>query len=245
MTLSERGADWLNLHLENIAFTIPNINLNSFTVGELYAAIGQPVLIPANTHPCWYGDSEFVNHQPEFLVDTPPVAKLWSLCSSSLPGPSVRLIDFTESFRIPFNPDHSEPGTPLGLAAPELTLCFSSEITTSIDIWTFACTCWDILGRNCLFKAIFNTRAEILADMMFLLGGKERENIPERFWNFLGGNLGGERWFDQNGQAVSGRAKDWMGGTEGWLNWEEKLRGSGEDALNGEDEEGAEGRITV
>ena len=240
LTLSECRANWLDLHLGNMAFTMPNINLNSYTVDELYAAIGQPVVVPADTHPLWREGSDFISHQPEFLVDTPPVAKLWSLCSCSLPGPSIRLIDFTESFHIPFNPDHNDPGTPLGLAAPELILGFSSEVTTSVDIWAFACTCWEILGRGCLFKAIFNTRAEILADMIFFLGGKERENIPERFWSFFGGKLGGERWFDQNGQAVSGRAKDWMGGTQGWLNWEERiehLRGSGDDALSGEDQE--------
>ena len=227
--------DWLDLHLGNMAFTMPNIN--SYTVDELYAAVGQPAVIPVAD---WRDEPSLVNHRPKFLVDTPPVANMWSLCTSSLPGPSVRLIDFTESFHIPFNPDFDGPGTPLGLAAPELILGFLSEITTSVDIWAFACTCWELLGRHFLFNAPFNTRAELLADVIFLLRGKERENISERFWNLFWGKLGGERWFDQNGQPVSGNEEYWIGGTKGWKDWEERikhLRGSGEDPLSREDEE--------
>ena len=34
LALAEHGADWLDLRLGDMAFTIPNINLNSYTVEE-------------------------------------------------------------------------------------------------------------------------------------------------------------------------------------------------------------------
>jgi len=142
-------------------------------------------------------------------MDTPSVVNMWSLCTSLLPGPSVRLIDFIKSFHILFNLDHPGPGTPLRLSAPELILCFPSEIATSIDIWAFVCTSWELLGRDSLFYTGFNSRAEILADMIFLLRGKGRENILEQFWNLfrekLGRALVRSEWW-----AVSGRAEGWM-----------------------------------
>jgi len=48
LTLSECGADCLDLHLGNIVFTIPNINF--YTVDELYATIRQPIMLPVSTH---------------------------------------------------------------------------------------------------------------------------------------------------------------------------------------------------
>ena len=37
LALSEHGAYWLDLYLGNAAFALPNNNLNSYTIGELYA----------------------------------------------------------------------------------------------------------------------------------------------------------------------------------------------------------------
>jgi hypothetical protein len=48
LTLSECGADCLDLHLGNIVFTIPNINF--YTVDELYATVGHPIILPISTH---------------------------------------------------------------------------------------------------------------------------------------------------------------------------------------------------
>ena len=73
MTLFGGVADCLDLHLEKIVFTIPNINF--YTVGELHTAIGRPIMIPIDTHPLWREESSFVSHQPKFLVDTPSVVE--------------------------------------------------------------------------------------------------------------------------------------------------------------------------
>ena len=232
-------ADCSDLHLGNIVFTIPNTN--SYTVDELYAAIGRPKMVPIDTHPLWREDLGFVSHQPKFLVDTPSVVDMWALCKSPVRVPSVCLIDFTESFHIPFNLDHPEPGTPLPLAAPELILGLLSEITTGIDIWAFACTSWELLGEDSLFNTSCNSAAETLADMIFLLRGNERENIPKQFWKIFWEELRGELWFEHNGRPVSGCTKGWMelGGTQGWMDWEGRfkhLRGSKDKPLSGVDE---------
>ena len=68
LTLSEREADWLVLHLGNMAFTIPNINLNPHTFDELYVAIGEPVMLPVDIHPLWREDPNLVSHQSSWWI---------------------------------------------------------------------------------------------------------------------------------------------------------------------------------
>jgi serine/threonine protein kinase len=118
---------------------------------------------------------------PRHLVEPPAVSDLWGLCTAASHSlPSIRILDFTESFQTPFHPDYHLPGTPICFAAPELLLSFPSEITTSIDIWAFACIAYQLFVKQELFQCIFGTRSELLAYMVVVLGGKDR--MPERFW---------------------------------------------------------------
>lgn len=115
----------VDLHIGNMVFATPDIN--SHTIDELYAAMGSPSrLSPVS--------SSGTRHHPQRQVIPPSVSYMWSFCNSLVPGSSVCLIDFGESFHVPFSHDHPFPGTPAHFAAPELLMPFPSEITTSINI---------------------------------------------------------------------------------------------------------------
>jgi serine/threonine protein kinase len=104
-------------------------------------------------------------------------------------------------------------------AAPELLLSFPSEITTGIDIWALACTIYALLGNRDLFVAIFNVRIEVLVDMVYLLGGKDK--VPCRFWKVFWETRGGRRWFDEEGAAMSEMLQTF----ERTLDLEERIQG--------------------
>jgi serine/threonine-protein kinase SRPK3 len=126
--LGERltGGSTTDVHTGNVAFAL-SVDIHSWTVEEVYAALGgEPSKVPfhealrMSTSKLPPTDSP---HQPKYLVGTPHVPRLWELCSSSSQPPSIRIIDFTESFRIPFTPELQRlPGTPRDFAAPELLL---------------------------------------------------------------------------------------------------------------------------
>lgn len=173
----------LDLHLRNIAFEI-TADINSWTVEELYAALGgEPVKIPFHEAPDYdcYNAPPLENasfHQPKYLVATPTVPHLWALCIAS--EPRIRLIDFSESFRLPFHPESQTlPGTPWEFAAPELLLNLPAEVTLSIDIWALGCIIYSLLGHCSPFIEPFGNLQHILAEIMIYTGGKDR--MPESF----------------------------------------------------------------
>jgi serine/threonine protein kinase len=183
----------IDLQPNNIAFTLPD--LNSWTVDGIYEVLGKPLQVPRHEMPygpicefegCEDGHSQSpTSHScrlPRHLVEPPAVSDLWGLCTAASHSlPSIRILDFTESFQTPFHPDYHLPGTPICFAAPELLLSFPSEITTSIDIWAFACIAYQLFVKQELFQCIFGTRSEHLAYMIVVLGGKDR--MPEQaFW---------------------------------------------------------------
>ena len=136
-------------------------------------------------------------HHPKYLVAPTSAAVLWDLCTRDR-LPSIRILDFTESFLTPFSPDQPLPGTPMQVAAPEQLMGFRGEISTAIDIWSFACTAYRLIADFDMFS--FNTRTAHLADLLFLSGGKN--NVPERFWTEFWEKLGGKGWGRRNGEEL-------------------------------------------
>jgi hypothetical protein len=145
-----------------MAFAL-TVDIQSWTVEEVYTALGgEPIKVPIGNALQWalegYGSLTPVlgptdpHHQPNYLVCTPSVSRLWDLCSSSGKPPNICIFDFTESFRVPFTPDlHQIPGTPMEFAAPELILRMPSEVTMAIDIWALGCTIYQLLGEGAVF----------------------------------------------------------------------------------------------
>ena len=192
-------------------------DINSWTVEELYAALGgEPIKIPLHEAPDFGSDyapplDNASFHQPKYLVATPSVSHLWALCTA--PEPRIRLIDFSESFRLPFRPDSQPlPGTPWRFAAPELLLSLPAEVSLSIDIWALGCAIYMLLGHSSPFLALFGSLPRLLAQIMILTGGKD--HMPENFW----------RAFSEN-PALKISEEELRTHYKSLLNWDCSLRG--------------------
>ena len=230
------------MHAGNIAFTLPDIN--SWPPEEVLAAFGEPKKVPFDRvyiEPACFskytqvsgggsGDEQEqsqpaipTRNQPQYLVAPASISNLWALCTSTSDStlPNIRIIDFTESFRTPLPTGHPLPGTPACIAPPELLLSLPSEVGTSIDVWTFACTAYELLGEGAFFTIMFGTASEALANMIVVLGGKDK--CPERFWNEFREKHRGQQWFDEDGKVIAKML-------EGAWSWEDRVgfvRGDG------------------
>ena len=165
-----------------MAFAL-TVDTNSWTVEQLYEALGgKPIKISLDEALDFHGldplDDE--SHTPEYFVSPPSLCHLWTLCTAS--EPSIRLIDLSESFRLPFNPETQHlPGTPWEFAAPELLLDLPREVTLSIDIWALGCTIYSLLGDGSPIHSALRYIPYFLARILIFTGGKDF--MPERFWN--------------------------------------------------------------
>jgi serine/threonine protein kinase len=162
-------------------------------------------------------------HQPQYLVYPPLVSRFWALCSSS--PSNIRLIDFTESFPVPFATPAQKgrlPGTPRSVAAPELLLSLPSEVTPAIDVWALGCVIYLLVSEEEPFGVGDGPLGDYLATIMLALGGET--NIPSRFTDA----------FRENGAMLCAQ---WPGRDD--LDWDEKFTICREDpgtALGMEDE---------
>jgi serine/threonine protein kinase len=168
----------IDLHTGNLAFAL-SVDMNSWTVEEVYAALGgEPDTdpFPADRYPTPGGSS----HQPKYLVYPPDVSRLFALRNTS--APSIRVIDFGESFFLPFT-GQAVPGTPRTFAAPELLLDLPADVSQSIDIWALGCCIYELLARRSFFLStnIMHMFPSYIADIVVVLGGEKA--IPRRFWD--------------------------------------------------------------
>ena len=173
-----------DLHASNLAFALTT-DINSWSVQKLYEALGgKPEEVPL-------ADAFEVlcagcprptasSHEPAYLISPPSVICLWSLCSSA---PTIRITDFSESFRVPFVWSQQDfPATPRSVAAPELLLQMPTEITLAIDVWALACTVYQLLGTGGPFGGLCGNLASHLAGIMAILGGLT-PRFREAFFN--------------------------------------------------------------
>ena len=168
----------IDFHTSNLLFSL-SVDIDSWTVQELYAALGgEPITVPFSSALGFHSVTvEVPAHPPQYLVCAPPVPKLWALCNGSVQN--IRVIDFGESFSLPFS-GQKLPGTPLQFAAPELLLNQPSHITEAIDIWALGNTIYELQGWSELFYYLGNPK-EYISDIVGTFGGKEA--MPESFWN--------------------------------------------------------------
>lgn len=85
----------------------------------------------------------------------------------------IKISDFGEAFLT--NPPRTLH-TPILLLPPE-TL-FLEKLGPSSDIWTLACTLFEILGERGLFEAFIPNESDLIAEMVSTLG-----KLPTRWWN--------------------------------------------------------------
>jgi hypothetical protein len=173
----------VDLHSGNLLFAL-TVDIHEWSVEEVYAALGHPVKMSiqdalhyeCGNHP---PDAPVSAHQPQYLVYPPSVSRFWALCSSA---PTIRIIDFTESFPVPCAADAEHrrlPGTPRSVAAPEILLNLSSKVTMAIDVWALGCVIYGLLAQAHPFSEVPGPLGDYMGAIMVALGGEN--NMPETF----------------------------------------------------------------
>lgn len=111
-----------------------------------------------------------------------------------LPGEDkIILTDFGESFN-PHQTPRSSSQTPPLLQPPEAR--FSDQpLSFASDIWTLACTIWEILGQRQLLESVFPTADRVTAEQVELLG-----LLPPEWWKKWDKRM---EWFDEDGELNS------------------------------------------
>ncbi|KAJ5187600.1 hypothetical protein N7449_010594 [Penicillium cf. viridicatum] len=107
-------------------------------------------------------------------------------------GERIILSDFGESFNPHISPKFSLKTLPL-LHTPEAR--FSDEpLFFAADIWTLACTIWEIAGYRPLFEAFFATADRITAEQVEVLG-----ILPPEWWEKWSRRLD---WFNEEDKLI-------------------------------------------
>ncbi|PIG88669.1 hypothetical protein AARAC_000512 [Aspergillus arachidicola] len=87
----------------------------------------------------------------------------------SLPESRILLSDFGEAFS-PAQEKKFESHTPLLIRPPEARFEPTKSLTFSSDIWSLACTIWDIVAQKTLFEGIMTDEDDMTCQQIGLLG---------------------------------------------------------------------------
>ena len=196
---------YIDLHLGNVLLRLPP-SLQHMTIEQLYAKIGKPAKEPVvrcNGAPLDPG------------VPSELIIPLWLGLGSdeiTLNDAPILLTDFGEAF----DPSIAKTFTcytPHLLAPPE---AFFGEPATDeclsfgADIWTLACTIWEILGSSPPFEVFVPSLDSVTREHVEAFG-----KLPDRWWRKWANR---NNWFDEDGrknvtehlkQCYSNSARGW------------------------------------
>ncbi|GIK05836.1 hypothetical protein Aspvir_009950 [Aspergillus viridinutans] len=172
-----------DLHLGNILIQFPGV-IDRLSTSELYERFGEPeseAVVRLDGKPLLDGVPAHVFIPGWFGVPSDEIV---------LGDEKIILSDFGESF----NPDKelrfSSKTLPL-LQPPEAR--FSDEpLSFAADIWTLACTIWEIFGQRPLFEAFFPTADRVTMEQVEILG-----ILPPEWWRKWSRRL---EWFNEDGE---------------------------------------------
>ncbi|KUM58295.1 hypothetical protein ACN42_g8854 [Penicillium freii] len=94
--------------------------------------------------------------------------------SEDIAHAQILISDFGESFFD--NEERNELHTPILLTAPEIF--FHERASQASDVWTLACTLYEILGERPLFEGFMPDQDHVIAEMVSTLG-----HLPKRWWD--------------------------------------------------------------
>lgn len=172
-----------DLHLGNILVQFPEA-IDQLSVSELYKRFGEPEsedVIRLDGRP-------LPNGVPARVV----VPGWFGVRSNDLDlgEAKIMLSDFGESFNPHETPRMSSKTLPL-LQPPEVR--FSEKpLSFASDIWTLACTIWEIFGQRPLFETFFPTIDRVTAEQVEVLG-----KLPPEWWNKWSKRT---EWFNEEGE---------------------------------------------
>ncbi|RAK85216.1 kinase-like protein [Aspergillus costaricaensis CBS 115574] len=151
-----------DLHRGNILLRLSR-DFDELSTDMLYEMYGEPVLEPVNR----LDDQEIPPEVPQHGV-----VPIWLGAASEdvmLPEAKICLSDFGEAF-CPTQEQKFESHAPLLVRPPEARFEPTQPLTFSSDIWTLACTVWDIMGQRTLFEGTFTNDDDMTSQQVELLG---------------------------------------------------------------------------
>jgi serine/threonine-protein kinase SRPK3 len=123
----------------------------------------------------------------------------------------IILSDFGESFNPHKTVRFSSKTLPL-LQPPEAR--FSDEpLSFASDIWTLACTIWEVFGQRPLFEAFFATPDRVTAEQVETLGV-----LPPDWWEKWSGR---REWFNEEGELDSKKTSRGHDGVR--MSWDQRF----------------------
>ncbi|KAJ5642290.1 hypothetical protein N7490_006290 [Penicillium lividum] len=186
-----------DLHLGNILVRFPKA-IDRFPTSDLYERFGEP-------------EPEAVlridgNPLSEGVPNNVYVPGWFGACSDDIILGEEKIIisDFGESFNPHKTLRLSSKTLPI-LQPPEAR--FSDKpLSFASDIWTLACTSWEILGQRPLFEALYPTADRVTAEQVEVIG-----ILPPEWWKNWNRRL---EWFNEEGDLNlnpdSSRGQDGM-----------------------------------
>ena len=178
-----------DLHTGNIMLRLPN-SMDELPPEQLYEKYGRPSIEPIvrlDGKPLPSG------------VPTHGVVPIWLGKESelvTLTEAKIFLTDFGESF-LPTMTQRQYSNTPDILVPPEIYFLPCEPVSFSSDMWTLACTIWDIIGQRPLFEGFNPSKDWMIKEHVDTLG-----KLPHDWWQKWDAR---QRWFNEEGERKSGR----------------------------------------
>ncbi|KAE8312104.1 kinase-like domain-containing protein [Aspergillus transmontanensis] len=152
-----------DLHRGNILF-LPSRGFTELATETIYKEYGEPEFESVNRLD---GQKLPPTGVPEYGV-----IPIWLGEASeniSLPEARILLSDFDEAFS-PAQEKKFESHTPLLIRPPEARFEPTKSLTFSSDIWSLACTIWDLVAQKTLFEWIMTDEDDMTCQQIGLLG---------------------------------------------------------------------------
>ncbi|KAL8655968.1 MAG: hypothetical protein Q9210_000565 [Variospora velana] len=204
-----------DLHINNIMLGLPDIQ--KLSVDELYKRYGSPAQQPVKR----LDGAALDETAPPYTVS----AFRSGIACENVTDSDITIADFGEAY---LSTDEPRPylNTPILLCPPEV-LIEKGTIGMPADIWTLACTVFEILGRGTLF--------EDFADPDFVMG--QTVSVlgmpPDHMWTAWHGR---SKFFLEDGSRSPNSRRGHSAGSRPLRQKIAKARGSGEGFHEGEEE---------
>jgi serine/threonine protein kinase len=176
----EKGYVHGDVNLSNVLLHLP-FDINKLSIEAIYEKYGAPVCTPV------------VRVDGQQLTSAVPrdcVQPVWLGKTSdeiTLLEAKIVLIDFGESY-IPSLQARHESNAPSAYQPPEALWDTRTPMTFASDIWTLACSLWDLVAWFPLFKSYFSAQDNITAEQVATLG-----RLPVGWWSTWGRKFDAQR----------------------------------------------------
>ncbi|KAE8166057.1 kinase-like domain-containing protein [Aspergillus tamarii] len=151
-----------DLHRGNLLF-LPSREFTELSTEQIYKEYGEPEFESVSR----LDGQKLPTGVPEYGV-----VPIWfGEASENVTLPEARIIlsDFGEAFA-PAQDEKFESHTPLLIRPPEARFEPTKSLTFSSDIWSLACTIWDIVAQKTLFEGIMTDEDDMTCQQIGLLG---------------------------------------------------------------------------